>query len=173
MKPLLFSTAISALISLSALAFAGGDATPGLEESIGSDERERMHRELDKYSNKAYPDSEAIEERRQKMRERLLWQSDQYGHGNLSREEAELRMPKIAKHFDEIDTDNDGSISREEMRAAQDKMRALREHYEKREAELAAAAVAPPAKKQAKRRPKPAPPPAIDIEQENGEPLVN
>ncbi|MFM9912333.1 MAG: hypothetical protein ACKVN9_02220 [Methylophilaceae bacterium] len=162
-----FSTAIGVLLTLSAPVFAGGSAPPpGLEESIGSDERERMHRELDDYSNKAYPDRERVEERRQKMRGNMK-QLDQNGDGLISREEAEQRMPGLARHFDDVDTDNDGTLSREEIEIAQTKMREMRDQYAKRAAELEA--VVPPPKKTSKRK-KP-PPPPVEVEQENAETL--
>jgi len=165
MRQLFFSTGISVLLAFSTSAIAGSSMPPGLEDSIGSDERERMHRELDDYSNKAYPDRDRVEERRQKMRGNMK-QLDQNGDGLISREEAEQRMPGLAKHFDDVDTDSDGTLSREEIQAAQEKMHAMREHYAKREAELNA--VVPPPKKSSKRK-KAAPP--IDVEPEILEPL--
>jgi len=165
MRQLFFSTGISVLLVFSTSVIAGSSTPPGLEDSIGSDERERMHRELDDYSNKAYPDRDRVEERRQKMRGNMK-QLDQNGDGLISREEAEQRMPGLAKHFDDVDTDGDGTLSREEIQAAQEKMHAMREHYAKREAELNA--VVPPPKKSSKRK-KAAPP--VDVEPEILEPL--
>lgn len=157
---------LGVLLTLSAPAFAGGSVPPpGLEESIGSDERERMHRELDGYSNKAYPDRERVEERRQKMRGNMK-QLDQNGDGLISREEAEQRMPGLARHFDEVDTDNDGTLSHEEIETAQSKMREMRDQYAKRAAELEA--VVPPPKKTSKRKKVP---PPVDVEPEFLEPL--
>ena len=164
MKSLFLLTGIGASLAFSALVFAGSASPPGLEQSIGSDERERMHRELDDYSNKAYPDQERVEGRRQKMRDRMK-QLDQNGDGLISREEAEQRMPSLAKHFEEVDTDNDGTISPEEIRAAQEKMHEMRDNYARRETELNAAV--PPAKKSTKRRPKS---PPVEIEPEPAEP---
>ena len=43
------------------------------------------------------------------------------GFGAITRSEAQLRMPKLAQHFDEIDTNNDGVITREEMAAARER----------------------------------------------------
>jgi hypothetical protein len=40
------------------------------------------------------------------------------GNGNLSRAEAEKGMPRLARHFDAIDANKDGQLSREEMSAA-------------------------------------------------------
>jgi len=51
--------------------------------------------------------------------------ADTNGDGKLSRSEAQA-MPWVAKHFDEIDTNHDGFITRDELRAARDRMRAMR-----------------------------------------------
>jgi NADH dehydrogenase FAD-containing subunit len=37
--------------------------------------------------------------------------------GFLTREEAQKGMPRVAKNFDRIDTDKDGKVSRDELRA--------------------------------------------------------
>ena len=42
--------------------------------------------------------------------------------GFITRAEADARAPRLAKHFDEIDTNKDGKLSREEMQAAKAKM---------------------------------------------------
>lgn len=58
-------------------------------------------------------------DRAQKMHERLK-AADKDGDGKISRAEA-VALPRIAKHFDEIDTNKDGFITREEMKAFHDK----------------------------------------------------
>lgn len=47
--------------------------------------------------------------------------ADRNGDGGLSKDEA-AAMPMIAKHFDEIDTNKDGVVSREEIEANHAKM---------------------------------------------------
>lgn len=42
--------------------------------------------------------------------------------GFITRAEADANAPRLARHFDEIDTNKDGKISREEMQAAKVKM---------------------------------------------------
>ncbi len=67
------------------------------------------------------------------MLERLK-AADTDGNGLISREEAKA-LPMIAKHFDEIDTNQDGQISPEELRAFHQKMRA--QHDQEREQRFA------------------------------------
>ena len=62
-------------------------------------------------------------ERAHKMHERLK-AADKDGDGKISRAEA-AALPRLAKHFDEIDTNKDGFITKEEMQA----------HHEKRMAQ--------------------------------------
>ena len=54
-----------------------------------------------------------------KMHERFKV-ADKDGDGKISREEA-VALPRLAKHFDEIDTNKDGFITKEEMRAFHEK----------------------------------------------------
>ena len=43
--------------------------------------------------------------------------ADTDGNGTLSRAEAEKGMPGLAKNFDQIDTNKDGQLSRDELKA--------------------------------------------------------
>jgi Ca2+-binding EF-hand superfamily protein len=43
--------------------------------------------------------------------------ADTDGNGTLSRAEVEKSMPRLAKQFDQIDTNKDGQLSRDEMKA--------------------------------------------------------
>ena len=43
--------------------------------------------------------------------------ADADGNGTLSRAEVEKSMPRLAKNFDQIDTNKDGQLSRDEMKA--------------------------------------------------------
>lgn len=58
-------------------------------------------------------------DRAAKMQERIK-AADKDGDGRISRAEA-VALPRIAKHFDEIDTNKDGFITKEEMKAFHDK----------------------------------------------------
>ena len=44
--------------------------------------------------------------------------ADADGNGAISRAEAEKAMPRLARHFDRIDANKDGQVTREEMAAA-------------------------------------------------------
>ena len=52
-------------------------------------------------------------------------QADSNGDGKLSRAEAQS-LPHLAKRFDEIDLNRDGYITRDELRAAHERMKAAR-----------------------------------------------
>ena len=67
----------------------------------------------------------AHEHRFAAMKERFDEQfkaADKNGDGSLSKEEAEQGMPMLAKHFDEIDTNKDGLVSVDELKAHHMKM---------------------------------------------------
>jgi len=59
------------------------------------------------------------------MMERLK-AADTNGDGLISKEEAQA-LPMLAKHFNEIDTDQNGQLSPDELRAFHEKMRAQHE----------------------------------------------
>jgi Ca2+-binding EF-hand superfamily protein len=61
-----------------------------------------------------------------------LKQADTDANGMIGREEAKA-LPRLAKHFDEIDTNKDNQLSPDELRAFHDKMRGARmaEHWKK------------------------------------------
>ena len=59
-----------------------------------------------------------------KMHERIK-AADKDGDGKISRAEA-VALPRLAKHFDEIDTNKDGFITKDEMKAFHDKRAANR-----------------------------------------------
>ena len=64
--------------------------------------------------------TEKREARAAHMQERLK-AADKNGDGKISREEATASLPKLSKHFDKIDADKDGFISKDEMKAWHDK----------------------------------------------------
>jgi Ca2+-binding EF-hand superfamily protein len=49
------------------------------------------------------------------MNERFK-QADANGDGQLSLDEAQAKMPKLAERFTEIDADKDGMLSRDELK---------------------------------------------------------
>lgn len=100
-----------------------------LENQTAPGDHQRLSRNLNDQTNQAYPDREKIEERRKQMRERMrekLQRADQNGDGSISRSEAERDLPGMARHFDQIDGNHDGILSREELSAAREKIRGQR-----------------------------------------------
>jgi Ca2+-binding EF-hand superfamily protein len=69
------------------------------------------------------------------MVERLK-QADADGNGAISRDEAKA-LPRLARHFDEIDANRDGQLSKEELHAFHAHKRAQRmaEHWKKMDAD--------------------------------------
>lgn len=138
MNHMILFAATAGLLALPSLTLAAGPEVAstgqGLEQRLGPDERARMHRELNDDLGKAYPDRDQVESRRQMMHERMrerLRQADGNGDGAISRTEAERSMPGIARNFERIDSDNDGTITREEMKAAREKLREMRQQWQK------------------------------------------
>ena len=64
-------------------------------------------------------------DRAHKMLERFK-AADKDGDGRISRAES-AALPGIAKHFDEIDTNKDGFITKEELKAQHDKRAARKQ----------------------------------------------
>jgi hypothetical protein len=94
-----------------------------LEEKLPPEARRRLREVLNSYSRQGYPDGEQIEERRRLMHDRMQERlnSNDKSVGSISRSEAQLRMPRLARQFDQIDTNGDGVITREEMQAARER----------------------------------------------------
>lgn len=61
--------------------------------------------------------SDRAAQMKQDMQERLK-AADSNGDGFIDRQEAEAKLPRIAKNFDTIDTDHDGKLSPSELRHA-------------------------------------------------------
>ena len=64
-------------------------------------------------------------DRAHKMHERFK-AADKDGDGKISRAEA-VALRRIAKHFDEIDTNKDGFVTKEELKARHDKRAAQKQ----------------------------------------------
>ncbi|MEO8417633.1 MAG: EF-hand domain-containing protein [Methylophilaceae bacterium] len=94
-----------------------------LDGNIGLEDRMRLHRDLEEYSRTVdHPAHVLIEERRRVMHRRLqerFLNSDKDNDGSISREEAFETMPQIARHFSQVDLNNDGVITLNELEAAQ------------------------------------------------------
>ena len=64
-------------------------------------------------------------DRAHKVHERIK-AADKDGDGKISRAEV-VALPRIAKHFDEIDTNKDGFVTKEELKARHDKRAAQKQ----------------------------------------------
>ncbi len=64
-------------------------------------------------------------DREAKMQERLK-AADTNGDGLIDRSEAEAGLPRVAEHFDKLDADGDGKLSRDELQKMREQMRQRR-----------------------------------------------
>lgn len=89
---------------------------------VNLDENIRLRRALDEYSRLVDPAHVQIEERRRVMHKRLqerFTQIDKNDDGSISREEVAEGMPQIARHFNNVDLNADNQLSLEELEALQ------------------------------------------------------
>lgn len=89
------------------------------------EEPRRLRGDILEYYREAYPDSSLFQARRNMMRERMshhLSEVDSDQDGGLSREEIKQNMPALARHFDTIDANGDGLITRDEIEHARARM---------------------------------------------------
>ncbi|HEY0268275.1 MAG TPA: histidine kinase [Methyloradius sp.] len=111
-----------------------------IEDSI------KLRNDINEYSRTVDPAHVQIEERRRIMHERLkarFQAADMDNNNVISRDEAEQFMPQILRHFSDIDTNNDGLITLEELEALQTRIvERQRQEQERKDAELAAQQVA-------------------------------
>lgn len=110
---------------------------PDVKQQMGSglqhmspEERQRFNDDLLNRSGTVYPDHEQIESRRQLMREKIqerFERADSDNDNSLTPTEATLSMPGLARHFDTVDTNHDGLITLDEMKAVYEKKREVTE----------------------------------------------
>ena len=92
---------------------------------VNLDENIRLRRDLDEYSRTVDPAHVQIEERRRVMHKRLQERfaiTDRDNDGLISLDEAYDSMPQLARHFGEVDLNNDRGISLDELEALQAKI---------------------------------------------------
>jgi EF hand len=72
------------------------------------------------------PDRKARAEQIREQFDQRFAAADVNGDGKLTREESKAKMPRVAEHFDEIDTAKKGYVTKEDIRASMQKRRAER-----------------------------------------------
>lgn len=93
-----------------------------LELNFSPENREKLRKALDDYARSIDHDHDLIEERRRAMQESIkirFLDADNDGDGTIDRQEATERLPQIARHFSQVDTNQDNVISLEELENAQ------------------------------------------------------
>lgn len=93
-----------------------------LELNFSPENREKLRKALDDYARSVDHDHDQIEERRRAMQESIkirFLDADNDGDGTIDRQEATERLPQIARHFSQVDTNQDNVISLDELEEAQ------------------------------------------------------
>jgi hypothetical protein len=120
-----------------------------LNLNFSPEDRVRLRKALDDYARSVDPDHDQIEERRRAMQESIearFLASDHDNDGSLDRQEATESLPQIARHFSQVDTNQDEMITLDELEEAQARIQerrkaaeAVLEAQKQQEAEMAAA----------------------------------
>lgn len=102
------------------------DESEGTQQTLNlnfsPERRERLRKALDDYARSVDPDHEQIEERRRAMQESIKERflgADKDNDGSIDRQEATEFLPQIARHFSQVDTNQDELITLDELEAAQ------------------------------------------------------
>jgi len=93
-----------------------------LELNFSPENRQKLRKALDDYAKSIDHDHELIEERRRAMQESIkirFFDADNDGDGTIDRQEATERLPQIARHFSQVDANQDNVISLDELEDAQ------------------------------------------------------
>ena len=93
-----------------------------LELNFSPESREKLRKALDDYARSIDQDHDRIEERRRAMQESLearFFDADNDNDGTIDRQEATEKLPQIARHFNQVDTNQDKVISLDELAEAQ------------------------------------------------------
>ncbi len=98
----------------------------GLQQTLNlnfsPESREKLRKALDDYARSVDHDHDQIEERRRAMQESMearFLDADNDGDGTIDRQEATEKLPQIARHFSQVDLNQDDVISLDELEEAQ------------------------------------------------------
>ena len=98
----------------------------GLQQTLNlnfsPEHREKLRKALDAYARSVDPSHDQIEERRRAMQDSIetrFFEADTDNDGTLDRQEATEKLPQIARHFNSVDVNQDNLISLGELVEAQ------------------------------------------------------
>lgn len=102
------------------------DNEEGLEQTLrhnfSPEDRVRLRKSLADYSKSTDPEHHQIELRRREMRESVKARfsaCDKDSDNTIDRNETTECLPQVARHFNQVDTNDDGLISLDELEEAQ------------------------------------------------------
>lgn len=101
---------------------AGEGMRQTLNLNFSPENREKLRKALDEYAKTVDQDHDRIEERRRAMQESIearFLDADNDNDGTIDRQEATEKLPQIARLFSQVDENQDGVISLEELEDAQ------------------------------------------------------
>jgi Ca2+-binding EF-hand superfamily protein len=93
-----------------------------LRLNFSPEKRVKLRRALDEYARSADPEHQQIVERRRSMRDSIetrFLAVDKDNDGSIDPQEATESLPQVARHFNSVDTNQDGVITLDELEAAQ------------------------------------------------------
>lgn len=101
---------------------AGEGMRQTLNLNFSPETREKLRKALDDYAKSVDQDHDRIEERRRAMQESMearFLDADNDNDGTIDRQEATEKLPQIARLFSQVDANQDGVISLDELEDAQ------------------------------------------------------
>lgn len=104
-----------------------------LDLNFSPEDRLRLRKALDAYGRSVDPAHEQIAERRRAMQESIQTRflaADKDNDGSIDRQEATESLPQIARHFNSVDTNQDGLITVDELQTVQSRIEERRKAAE-------------------------------------------
>lgn len=105
------------------------DANEGMQQTLNlnfsPEERMRLRKALDTYARTVDPSHDQIAERRRMMQKSIesrFLAADRDNNNALDRQEATESLPQVARHFNQVDANQDGFITIDELLAFQNRI---------------------------------------------------